>query len=103
MILVEPSIIHRRVFEEHRQHRQSQLDAGVQWMKKRHQEWKSREEAFSWLRHRTPWNSWDPRVLRKFVVRQQLFLETSTILDLNRCPCRNTAYALFAKAAAVLL
>ncbi|KAJ7624820.1 Alpha/beta hydrolase fold-1 [Roridomyces roridus] len=63
LILVEPTIIFKEDFYREIEERASTMDFVVTATLNRRERWKSREEAYSWMAKRVPWDVWDPRVL----------------------------------------
>jgi hypothetical protein len=71
VILVEPELIDRDAFYEIIKERK---DCGGLLQKitaSRRSSWSSKEDALEYFDKRAPWNAWDARVLRIYVVRQQ--------------------------------
>ncbi|KAF8189453.1 Alpha/beta hydrolase fold-1 [Mycena galopus ATCC 62051] len=65
LILIEPTVIPRELFYQEIDDRVSTMEFVVGATTTRRERWRSREDAYSWLSKRVPWESWDPRVLRK--------------------------------------
>ncbi|KAJ7214392.1 Alpha/beta hydrolase fold-1 [Mycena pura] len=66
MILVEPTIISPELFYRQVDERVATMEFAVTLTLTRRERWKSRQDAYAWLARRLPWDSWDPRALRKF-------------------------------------
>ncbi|TBU43562.1 alpha/beta-hydrolase [Dichomitus squalens] len=67
IILVEPPMIDRDVFNDHLQERLQQVGAITKSVAASRASWSTKEEALKWLSAKYPWKTWDPRVLRLFV------------------------------------
>ncbi|KAJ7245652.1 Alpha/beta hydrolase family-domain-containing protein [Mycena haematopus] len=65
LILIEPTVIPRELFYRHVDDRVSTMEFVVAATAARRERWRSREDAQLWLSKRVPWESWNPRVLRK--------------------------------------
>ncbi|KAJ7073376.1 Alpha/beta hydrolase fold-1 [Mycena belliarum] len=65
IVLLEPTIATPELFY---QHMAPSVPANVAATLSRRARWPSREAAYEWLRWRTPWRTWDPRVLRLFTL-----------------------------------
>ncbi|KAJ7917192.1 Alpha/Beta hydrolase protein [Mycena leptocephala] len=65
LILIEPTVIPRELFYVNVEDRVMTMEFVVAATATRRERWRSREEAHAWLARRIPWDSWDPRVLRK--------------------------------------
>jgi hypothetical protein len=72
MILVEPTLAPRELFNAHIENRMALMDYAVSATSARRDTWKSREEAFNHFRKRLPWGSWDPRMVRILTVSDGL-------------------------------
>ncbi|CAK5282531.1 unnamed protein product [Mycena citricolor] len=68
LILIEPSIIPRELFYQEIEERVSTMEFIVTATESRRERWRSAEAAYTWMRKRVPWESWDERVLRKLTV-----------------------------------
>ncbi|KAF8890073.1 Alpha/beta hydrolase fold-1 [Infundibulicybe gibba] len=64
LVLVEPTIITRELFNQHLEDRQASMDFAISATSVRRDSWPSREEAFTYFSKRFPWSLWDPRVIR---------------------------------------
>ncbi|KAK7046442.1 AB hydrolase-1 domain-containing protein [Favolaschia claudopus] len=67
LILVEPMMTPRDLFYQEIDDRAATMEFVVQATTARRERWRSRDEAFSWMSRRVPWNAWDSRVVRKLV------------------------------------
>ncbi|KAJ3739650.1 Alpha/beta hydrolase fold-1 [Lentinula detonsa] len=67
LILVEPTMITREMFEAHFDDRIRSMEMLVGATEVRRDVWPDREEAFRWLSRRFPFRTWDPRVVRLLV------------------------------------
>ncbi|KIM38284.1 hypothetical protein M413DRAFT_448020 [Hebeloma cylindrosporum] len=67
MILIEPTIVTREVFNEEREDRMSAMDFAVTATSTRRDNWRSREQALAYFKKRLPWGLWDPRALQILV------------------------------------
>ncbi|KAJ7362308.1 Alpha/beta hydrolase fold-1 [Mycena albidolilacea] len=65
LILIEPTVIPRELFYLHLDDRVSTMEFVVTATTARRERWRARDEAHAWLARRVPWDTWDPRVLRK--------------------------------------
>lgn len=72
MILVEPTLAPRELFNAHIENRMALMNYAVSATSVRRDTWKSREEAFRHFTKRLPWKSWDPRVVRILTVSDGL-------------------------------
>lgn len=68
IVLVEPTLVTRELFNAHRNDRMEQMDFAVSATSTRRNHWESRDKAFEYFRKRIPWGLWDHRVLRLLVV-----------------------------------
>ncbi|KAF7350206.1 AB hydrolase-1 domain-containing protein [Mycena venus] len=66
LILIEPTVVPRGLYYLHVDDLASTMQFVVMATASRRERWRSREDAHAWLSRRVPWDSWDPRVLRKF-------------------------------------
>jgi len=73
IILIEPTIVTREVFNTHLEDRIAAIDFSVAATSMRRNIWKSRAEAFEYFTKRVPWEHWDLRVVRILTVSQALF------------------------------
>ncbi|KAF8816217.1 hypothetical protein BYT27DRAFT_7238055 [Phlegmacium glaucopus] len=64
MVLIEPTMMTREVFNAHLDDRMASMDSVVAATSARRDFWLSKEQAFEYFKGRFPWKSWDPRVLR---------------------------------------
>ncbi|KAL7279412.1 hypothetical protein ACG7TL_007254 [Trametes sanguinea] len=67
VIMVEPSLISPECFKEHFDYQDGLLKATSQGVLKRRDVWRSREQAKKYFQKRSPWDSWDSRVLDLYV------------------------------------
>ncbi|KAJ3549297.1 hypothetical protein NM688_g5195 [Phlebia brevispora] len=67
MILIEPIIISRSVFQSHTEQWRKQGHRMSEGTRKRRDVWESRQAALAHLSQRYPWNLWDESVLQIFV------------------------------------
>ncbi|KAJ4470388.1 alpha/beta-hydrolase [Lentinula edodes] len=72
LILIEPTMITREMFEAHFDDRIRSMEMSVGATEVRRDVWPDREEAFRWLSRRFPFRTWDPRVVR-LLVEQGLY------------------------------
>ncbi|KAJ3889095.1 Alpha/beta hydrolase family-domain-containing protein [Lentinula edodes] len=72
LILIEPTMITREMFEAHFDDRIRSMEMSVGATEVRRDVWPNREEAFRWLSRRFPFRTWDPRVVR-LLVEQGLY------------------------------
>jgi hypothetical protein len=83
IILLEPPLIDRQVFEEHREERFKQVEQLRKAIAKSRNAWPSKEAAREYFSCRSPWKSWDRRALDIYVVRSKrthfLFLLTQIL------------------------
>lgn len=63
MILIEPTIVTREVFNSELEDRMSAMDFSVAATSSRRDVWPSRDEAFHYFKKRIPWRVWDERVI----------------------------------------
>lgn len=68
MILIEPVVATREVFNVELDDRMACLDLVVAVISARRDIWPSKEHAFEYFKTRPPWKVWDPRVLRLLTV-----------------------------------
>jgi phosphatidylserine/phosphatidylglycerophosphate/cardiolipin synthase-like enzyme len=68
MILIEPTIVTREVFNAELEDRMSAMNFAVTATSTRRDTWRSREQALKYFKKRFPWELWDPRVLQILVV-----------------------------------
>ncbi|KAJ7257738.1 Alpha/Beta hydrolase protein [Mycena rebaudengoi] len=61
LVLIEPTIVTPDLFYAHAAH---MIPVVVAATMMRREAWPSRDNAFEWLRRRSPWKAWDERVLR---------------------------------------
>ena len=68
MILIEPTIVTREVFNAELEDRMSAMNFAVIATSMRCDTWRSHEQALKYFRKRIPWELWDPQVLQILVV-----------------------------------
>lgn len=68
IILVEPSVVAKELFEATIDDRMEQMEFVVRMTMARRDHWASKDEAFAWLSKRYPWSTWDTRVVKLFAV-----------------------------------
>lgn len=68
MILIEPTIVRRELFELQREDRMASMDFAVAATSSRRDHWASKEKALEYFSKRLPWSIWDPRLVRLLVV-----------------------------------
>jgi hypothetical protein len=61
-------VIPRELFYLHLDDRVSTMEFVVTATTARRERWRARDDAHAWLARRVPWDTWDPRVLRKLSV-----------------------------------
>ncbi|KAF9502272.1 alpha/beta-hydrolase [Pleurotus eryngii] len=64
IILVEPSVVAKELFEATIDDRMEQMEFVVRMTMDRRDHWASKDEAFAWLSKRYPWSTWDTRVVK---------------------------------------
>lgn len=69
LILVEPPLITKAAWDEHKEQQEFALKTISAMVMKRRDTWASREDARQYFEDRVPWSSWDGRVLELFLVR----------------------------------
>jgi len=67
IILVEPPLIDRQVFQDNIQDRTRQTGVLTKAIAAQRSQWASRADAYGWFASRFPWKGWDDRVLRVHV------------------------------------
>ncbi|KIJ58734.1 hypothetical protein HYDPIDRAFT_184168 [Hydnomerulius pinastri MD-312] len=67
IILVEPAMIDRKVFQDNLKDRERQISMLAKAIAGQRNQWDTRIAAYEWLSKRFPWNGWDDRVCRIFV------------------------------------
>lgn len=67
-ILIEPTIVSAEMFYEHFDIRLAQLEFTVGAVAGRRHTWKDRQTAHEWMAKRYPWDAWDVRAVKAFVV-----------------------------------
>lgn len=72
MIIIEPAMVSREVFEENIEDRTMQLKFLFKATNAIRGQWSSRAAAYEWLSKRIPWKSWDDRIRHIYVVRYTL-------------------------------
>lgn len=85
ILLVEPMIL----FPPHILAESGKLAAAS---RKRRDIWPSRAAALEMLHTRQAFQIWDPRVLEKFVVRSDIYLQCSSCTDFESRICRSMDY-----------
>jgi len=68
MILIEPTMVTREVFNAELEDRMSAMNFAVAATSTRRDTWRSRQHALEYFKKRIPWELWDPRVLQILVV-----------------------------------
>lgn len=81
VMLIEPILATREMFYAHIADSTSPMVAATMM---RREQWRSRADAYAWLKCRAPWKRWDARVLRLLAVRPLLL--TGPIFFLMRDP-----------------
>ncbi|KAE9393434.1 hypothetical protein BT96DRAFT_863528 [Gymnopus androsaceus JB14] len=91
LVLVEPTMITREMFEAHFDTRIKAMEMVVGATEVRRDVWPDREEAFRWLSRRFPFRNWDPRVVR-ILVEQGLHQKSPESLEVTlKCHRRQEA------------
>ncbi|PFH46851.1 hypothetical protein AMATHDRAFT_153639 [Amanita thiersii Skay4041] len=67
VILIEPSIAPRDVYNSRYEERRAVLEYAVSSTSMRRDTWASRKDAFAYFKSRAPWKLWDERVVRLLV------------------------------------
>ncbi|KAH7883381.1 Alpha/beta hydrolase family-domain-containing protein [Phlebopus sp. FC_14] len=67
IILVEPAMIDRKVFQDNIKDRERQTSILTKATAAQRNQWDTRVTAYEWLSKRFPWNRWDERVRRILV------------------------------------
>ncbi|KAF4573292.1 hypothetical protein EYR40_003627 [Pleurotus pulmonarius] len=67
LILVEPSVVTKELFEKTIDDRMEQMELVVRMTTARRDHWASKDEAFVWLSKRYPWSTWDLRIVKLLV------------------------------------
>ncbi|KAI9059810.1 alpha/beta-hydrolase [Trametes sanguinea] len=67
LVLIEPALITREVFDANLEERQGALSTMAGAISKRRDAWASREDAHQYFQKRFPWSVWNPRVLELYV------------------------------------
>jgi pimeloyl-ACP methyl ester carboxylesterase len=67
IILIEPPMIDKDVFNQHLRERQGQIGHISKALIKQKDIWPNREAARAWLTSRLPWKTWDGRVLDLYI------------------------------------
>ncbi|KDR86137.1 hypothetical protein GALMADRAFT_235372 [Galerina marginata CBS 339.88] len=67
LILIEPTLITRELFNAYREDRMAEMDFAVSATSARRHTWGSKELAYAYFRKRVPWEFWDERVVRLLV------------------------------------
>lgn len=68
LILIEPTIVTKEVFDAQFDARTASIKFVVAATSVRRDTWANKDEAFTWLSKRFPWNLWDSRVVRLLAV-----------------------------------
>ena len=68
MILMDPSMMDSDTWYTHQQELQAMFDFVKKGATVRRDSWSNRAEAYAYLKKRTPYNTWDDRILRSYVV-----------------------------------
>ena len=84
MLLVEPPMIDRSVFQANLKDRQRQLKFVTAAVSKSRASWPDKTAAFEYFAKRPPWCSWDRRVLELYVVRNSREIRKSDGLTSSR-------------------
>ncbi|KAJ3561263.1 hypothetical protein NP233_g10300 [Leucocoprinus birnbaumii] len=79
LILVEPTLITRELFNENFEDRMSQMEFAITATSSRRDRWKSRPDALLYFQKRFPWSMWDPRILRSYVEHGLYELEDGSV------------------------
>ena len=69
MIIIEPAMASREVFNENIDDRTLQLKFLIKGTNALRGQWPSRAAAYEWLSKRIPWKTWDDRIRHIYVVR----------------------------------
>ncbi|KAF8891609.1 hypothetical protein CPB84DRAFT_1784093 [Gymnopilus junonius] len=67
IVLIEPTIVTRELFNAHFEERMDQMDFAVSATLTRRDNWQSREQALKYFKKRIPWGMWDERVVKLYV------------------------------------
>ncbi|OJA20172.1 hypothetical protein AZE42_08162 [Rhizopogon vesiculosus] len=67
VILVEPPMIDRQVYQDNLEDRKRQIGMLTKIISAQRSQWDSRVAAYEWFAKRFPWKAWDDRVLRIFI------------------------------------
>lgn len=78
MILIEPSVVTRELFNAQLDDRMAFMDLVVAMTSARRDSWLSKEHAFEYFQTRLPWKFWDTRVLRLLTVKFTIFPSASS-------------------------
>jgi hypothetical protein len=84
LILIEPTLITRELFNSHFEDRMAQMDFAMSVTSSRRDQWKSKTEALQYFQKRFPWNMWDPESLRLYVVCAFHFFSSDDIVGMTR-------------------
>ena len=68
MILIEPIVVTRELFNAKLDDRMAFMDSVVAMTSARRDTWPSKEQAFEYFKTRFPWKFWHPHVLRLLTV-----------------------------------
>lgn len=69
IVLIEPPMIDRAVFNQNLKDRQSQIGYISKALLKQQSVWSNLEEARAWFKSRPPWNTWNENAFDLFMVR----------------------------------
>lgn len=78
IILIEPALITREVYNANLAEREGALKAMNKAISKRRDTWNTKEEARAYFEERFPWMMWDLRVRDLFVVRRHSSMRVAT-------------------------
>ncbi|PFH49413.1 hypothetical protein AMATHDRAFT_63272 [Amanita thiersii Skay4041] len=67
IIVVEPAMIDRAIFEANIKDRQRQIGFVTKAIAAQPSVWESRKAAYDWLVKRSPWKTWDKRIVELYV------------------------------------
>lgn len=73
MILIEPAVVTRELFNAELDDRIAYMNLVVAMTSARRDIWPSKEHAFEYFKTRFPWRFWHPRVLHLLTVNSLLF------------------------------
>ncbi|KAF8998383.1 Alpha/beta hydrolase fold-1 [Cyathus striatus] len=66
LVLVEPTMVTRELWNAHLDDRMASMDLSVAATSMRRDKWRTREDAHNYFSRRNPWKAWDPRVVRLY-------------------------------------